>query len=60
MKASDLRIGNIIATGDPTNKMTWNIGTYGRTIYYVHDFQNLFYSLHGVELSVPLDIADIA
>jgi hypothetical protein len=28
----------------------WVTGTFGRTIYYVHDFQNLFYSLTGVEL----------
>lgn len=28
----------------------WVAGTFGRTIYYIHDFQNLFYSLTGVEL----------
>lgn len=28
----------------------WVNGTFGRTIYYVHDFQNLFYSLTGIEL----------
>jgi hypothetical protein len=28
----------------------WTTGTLGRTIYCVHDFQNLFYSLTGVEL----------
>lgn len=30
----------------------WVNGTFGRTVYYVHDFQNLFYSVTGVELVV--------
>lgn len=30
----------------------WLNGTFGRTIYFLHDFQNLLFSLHGVELEL--------
>lgn len=30
----------------------WTTGTLGRTIHYVNEFQNLFYSLTGVELEM--------
>jgi len=30
----------------------WTTGTLGRTIYYVHDFQNLYFALTGEELKL--------